>query len=55
VTAEALRVTQAARRLGITTRQLLELVQSRKIRFVMINGIAHIPADALVEYESKAS
>jgi excisionase family DNA binding protein len=52
VTTEALRVTQAARRLGITTRGLLELVQARKIRFVMIDGIAHIPPDALVEHQS---
>jgi excisionase family DNA binding protein len=50
-----LRVTHAARRLAITTGELLELVQSRQIRFVMINGIAHIPADALLEYQSRES
>jgi excisionase family DNA binding protein len=55
VTAEPLRATQAARRLGITTRELLELVHERKIRYVMIDGIAHVPVDALVEYQSKAS
>ncbi len=52
---EPLRVTQAARRLGITTRQVLELVHARKIRYVMVDGIAHIPQDALTEYQAKAS
>ena len=50
-----LRATQAARRLGITTRELVQLIYERKIRFVMVNGIAHIPIDAVDEYRSKAS
>jgi excisionase family DNA binding protein len=53
--AEPLRATEAARRLGISTKDLLRLVYERKIRYVMVNGIAHIPIDAIGEYRSKAS
>ncbi len=52
---ELLRASEAARRLDVPTKELLELVQQRRIRFEMVDGIAHIPADALVEYQSKAS
>ena len=47
---EPLRATEAARRLGIPTKELLRLIYERKIRYVMIEGIAHVPADALEEY-----
>jgi excisionase family DNA binding protein len=50
-----LRATQAARRLGIPTRDLLRLVYERKIRYVMVDGISHIPEDALDEYRSRPS
>ena len=50
-----LRATQAARRLGIPTRDLLRLVYERKIRYVMVDSIAHIPKDAVDEYKSRAS
>ncbi|HVA60244.1 MAG TPA: excisionase family DNA-binding protein [Mycobacteriales bacterium] len=53
--AELLRASEAARRLGIPTRDLLRLVHERKIRFVMVDGIAHVPAEALAEYRTKAS
>jgi excisionase family DNA binding protein len=52
---ELLRATEAARRLGIPTKELLRLVHDRNIRFVMVDGIAHIPTEALDEYRSKAS
>lgn len=52
---DLLRASDAARRLGITTRDLLVLVRDHKIRFVMVEGIAHIPVDALEEYRAKAS
>ncbi|HVC66560.1 MAG TPA: hypothetical protein VND44_03115 [Acidimicrobiales bacterium] len=52
---ELLRASEAARRLDVPTKELLELVQQRRIRFEMVDGIAHIPADALVEYQSKVS
>jgi excisionase family DNA binding protein len=50
--AELLRATQAARRLGVSTRELVQLIHERKIRYVMVNGIAHIPVDALSEYRA---
>jgi hypothetical protein len=41
--------------LGIPTTELLRLVYERKIRYVMVDGIAHVPMDALEEYRSKGS
>jgi excisionase family DNA binding protein len=52
---EALRATEAARRLGMPTKELLRLVHEHKIRYVMVKGIAHIPVDALDEYKARAS
>ena len=52
---ELLRASEAARRLEVPTKELLELVQQRRIRYEMVDGVAHIPADALVEYQSKVS
>jgi hypothetical protein len=37
------------------TKDLLRLVHERKIRYVMVKGIAHIPSEALDEYRTKAS
>jgi hypothetical protein len=53
--AEPLRATESARLLGVPTRDLLGLIHERKIRYVMIDGIAHVPADAIDEYPAKAS
>jgi excisionase family DNA binding protein len=55
MTVEPLRATEAAQRLGIPTKDLMRLIYDRKIRYVMINGIAHIPLDALEEYLATAS
>jgi hypothetical protein len=52
---ESLRAAQAAQSLGIPTKELLRLVYERKIRYVMVDGIAHVPIDAVEEYRSKAS
>lgn len=52
---ELLRASEAARRLDVPTKELLRLVLERKIRFEMVNGIAHIPIDAVEEYRAKAS
>jgi excisionase family DNA binding protein len=52
---QRLRATEAAKRLGITTEELLRLVHDRRIRFVLLDGIAHIPEDAVEEYQSRAS
>jgi excisionase family DNA binding protein len=50
MTSEALRATEAARQLGISTKELLRLVHERRIRYVMVDGIAHVPVDAVDEY-----
>ena len=52
---ERLRVSEAARRLDVSTKVLEELVQQRRIRCEMVDGIAQFPADALDEYRSKVS
>lgn len=52
---EPLRAAKAARQLGIPTKDLLRLVYERKIHYVMVDGIAHIPAAALKEYQTRAS
>jgi hypothetical protein len=48
---ELVRASEAARRLDISTRELLRLVHGQEIRY----EIAHIPTDALEEYRAKAS
>ncbi len=53
--AELLRASEAARRLDMPTKELLRLVHDRKIRYVMVKGIAHVPDDAIEEYRAKAS
>ena len=53
--AEPLIAKDAARRLGLPTKELLRLVYERKIRYVMVNGIAHIPEDAIDEYRNHAA
>ena len=52
---ELLRATEAARRLDIPTEELLRLVYEHNIRYVMVDGIAHIPVDAIGEHGVKAS
>ena len=47
-----LRVTQAARLLGVTTKQPLALIHDRRIEYVMVNGIAHVPVDAIADYRA---
>ncbi len=47
---ELLRASEAARRLKLETKDLLRLVHERKIHYVMVNGIARIPASAVGEY-----
>jgi excisionase family DNA binding protein len=53
--AEPFRATEAARLLGIPTREILRLIFEHRIRYVMIDGIAHVPADAIDEYRARAS
>jgi excisionase family DNA binding protein len=54
MSSELLRASEAARRLGLPTKELLRLVHQRKIRYVMVKGIAHIPVDAVDEYRGRA-
>jgi excisionase family DNA binding protein len=53
--ADLLTASQAARRLGMPTKDLLRLVHERKIRFVMVRGIAHVPNNAIEEFQARAS
>lgn len=50
-----LRAAEAARRLEIPTKELLRLIHDRKIRYIMVKGIAHVPVSAVEEYRAKAS
>lgn len=34
------------------TKELLRLVQTKQIRYVMIDGIAHVPEDVVEEYRA---
>ena len=52
---ELLRASEAARRLGLPTRDLVRLMYDHKLRYVMVDGIAHVPADAIDEYRARAS
>ena len=53
--ADLLKASEAARRLGMPTKELLRLVRERKIRFVLVKGIAHFPDDAIEEFSADAS
>ena len=50
-----LRASEAARELGISTREVLELMRNREIGYVMVDGIAHVPAADVRSYRSTAS
>ncbi len=50
-----LRVSEAARRLGIPTKQVLVLLRENELRYVMKDGIAHVPVDALEDFQAEAS
>jgi excisionase family DNA binding protein len=49
---ELLRASEAARRLGISTKELLRLVYERRIGYVMVDDIAHVPASTVERYRS---
>jgi len=55
MSAEPLPATAAARRLGVPTSELLRLIHDRQIRYVMLQGIAHVPQDAIDEYQARAA
>jgi len=53
MTDELLRAPEAARRLGMPTKEMLRLMYQRKIRYVMVKGIAHVPDDAVEEFRGR--
>ena len=55
MTGELLRAPEAARRLGMPTKEMLRLMYERKIRYVMVKGIAQVPDDAVEEFRGRAS
>jgi hypothetical protein len=52
---ELLRAAEAGRRLDMATKDLLRLVHERKIRYMMVAEIAHVPSDGVDEYRSRAA
>jgi hypothetical protein len=50
--AELLRASEAARPLDIATKELSGLIHWHAIRSVMVDGIAHVPNNALEEYRT---
>ena len=53
--AEPLIAAEAARRLDLPLRELLRVTVDRRIRYVMVDGIAHYPEEALEEYRRQAT
>ena len=49
---ETLGMAEAARRLGLTTCEMVQLVYDRRIRYVVVEGIPRIPDDAVEEYRN---
>lgn len=49
---ETLGMAEAARQLGLTTREIVQLVYDRRIRYVIVEGIPRIPEDAVEEYRN---
>jgi hypothetical protein len=51
---ELLRTPAAARRLGISTKDLVRLAYERKVDFVLIRGLLHFAPEILDEYQASA-
>lgn len=51
----ALTIVEAARRLDVEGVELIQAMRERRIRYIMVQGIAHIPEDALDEYRALRS
>jgi hypothetical protein len=51
----ALTIVEAARRLDVEGVELIHAMRERRIRYIMVQGIAHIPEDALDEYRALRS
>lgn len=51
----ALTITEASQRLGVDGKDLIRAMREGRIRYLMVEGIAHIPEDALEEFRQLAS
>jgi excisionase family DNA binding protein len=51
----ALTITEASQRLAVDGKDLIRAMREGRIRYVMVEGIAHIPEDALEEFRQLAS
>lgn len=52
MTPETIGMAEAGRQLGITTREVVQLVYDRRIRYVIVEGIPRIPQDAVEEFRN---
>ena len=52
MTSELLRPGRVAKLLDVPTRRIVQLIYDRRVPYVMRDGIAHIPAEALDEYRA---
>ena len=52
---EPVRAPEAARRLGISTEDVLALAHERRIDYVMRDGIVHFPPQAVEQYLTSAA
>ena len=50
----ALTITEASQRLGVDGKDLIRALREGRIRYVTVEGIAHIPEDALQEFRQLA-
>lgn len=52
MTPETVGMAEAGRQLGLTTREVVQLVYDRRIRYVIVKGIPRIPQNAVEEYRN---
>ena len=55
MSAEPLPIGRAAKLLDVPTRRIVQLIYDRRVPYVMRDGMAHVPADALEEYRAALS
>jgi excisionase family DNA binding protein len=52
---EILRLSEAARRIGVSTLELLRMVRRGEIEFVLVDRVPRIPADVVERHRRMAS
>jgi hypothetical protein len=55
MSAEPLRIAAVAKLLDVPTRRIVDLIAERRVPYVMVEGMAHVPADALDTYRAALS